>query len=192
MASKKHTPADALKVVVETLQELETNEKQWVLQSAASLWSVSVQALTPSLRASPLAGGASGNGSHVPPAVGDVANAKAFMKAKDPKSDLQRVAVLAYHLTNGKATPTFKTRQITAANTEAKGPKFNTTRAIENASRTPVGYLSSIGKGEKQITAHGEEIVEALPDQEAVKAIEAKYKQGKRGGGGRKKHKKKA
>jgi hypothetical protein len=41
--------------------------------------------------------------------------------------------------------------------------------------------LSSVGKGQKQITSHGEEIVEALPDGEKVKEIEAQRKKPKRG-----------
>jgi hypothetical protein len=45
--------------------------------------------------------------------------------------------------------------------------------------------LSPIGKGQKQLTAFGEEIVEALPSQETVRALEATRKAGKRGSKGK-------
>ena len=60
------------------------------------------------------------------------------MKTKDPKSDLQRIAALAYYLTHGKNTATFKTRDLSTANTDAKGPKFHIPRAVANASRANV------------------------------------------------------
>lgn len=114
------------------------------------------------------------------------------MRSKDPKSDLQRIAALAYYLTHGKNMPAFKTRDLTTANTDAKGPKFHLPRAVGNAARAKCGFLSAVGGGKKQLTAYGEEIVEALPNQETVSELEAKYKKGKRRSGRKKSSKKKS
>lgn len=177
MGAKKQSPADALKTVVETLTPLEPNERQWVLQSAGNLWSVSVST----------AFGGSGHNPAPAPGTSGQQHAgnpqqepKSFMKAKNPQSETQRVACLAYFLTNSRSTPAFKTTDITALNTEARGPTFNVARAVGNAANAKHKYLSSIGKGQKQITSHGEEIVDALPDLEKVKEIEAR-KPSKRG-----------
>ena len=43
-------------------------------------------------------------------------------------------------------------------------------RAVDNATKQS-GYLTSAGKGKKQITALGEDVVQALPDYEKVGAV---------------------
>lgn len=191
MAQKKADSTSALVAVVKALEPLGDDERRWVLQSAASRWTLNLQM--------PASAGNSGANNTNQSAVGsggtpqaNAQDAKAFMKLKDPKSDLQRIAALAYHLTHGKNLPIFKTRDLTTANTDAKGPKFHIPRAVGNAARAKCGYLSAVGGGKKQLSSYGEEIVEALPDQEAVKALEAKYKKGKRRGGRKKTSKKKA
>jgi len=180
VAAKKISPADALKLVIETIGQLEMNEKHWVLHSAASLWTVAL----------PAVGGAAPNpaltnGAAKAPA-GAQQEAKTFMKEKDPKSETQRVACLAYFLANVRNTHAFKTADVKKLNTEAKGPTFNVARAVGNAANAKHGYLSSVGRGQKQITSHGEEIVEALPDAAKVKEVEAQRKRPKRGRRGKK------
>lgn len=170
MAGRRVSPADALKVVIETLDPLEANEKQWVLQSAANLWTVAVTAAG---EGSPRAT----NAAAAPNAAALTKSAqdpKSFVKAKDPQSETQRVACLAYYLANFRDTHAFKAADISKLNTEAKGPTFNVPRAVGNAANAKHRYLSTVGKGQKQITSHGEEIVEALPDIEKVKEVEAR------------------
>jgi hypothetical protein len=95
---------------------------------------------------------------------------KAFLAAKRPQTDVQRVTCLAYYLTHHRETPAFKTGDLTKLNTEAAQPKLsNPTVAVQNA--TAASYLSAAGQARKQITNHGESVVEALPDQAAVKQI---------------------
>jgi hypothetical protein len=93
-----------------------------------------------------------------------------FMRVKAPESDVDRVACLAYYLTNGRQTASYTSRELSAINTEAAGPKINMSRAVDNAAKQS-GYLASAGKGKKQITTYGEDVVEALPDYEKVKLI---------------------
>lgn len=96
--------------------------------------------------------------------------AKEFISQKQPRTDVERVACLAYYLSHYMNTPHFKTVDISRMNTEAAQIKFsNAAVAVENA--TTYGYLAHAGKGSKQISAFGEEYVAALPDREAAKEV---------------------
>ena len=73
---------------------------------------------------------------------------KDFIREKSPRTDIERIACLAYYLTHYREIPHFKTIDLSSLNTEAAQPKLsNTTYAVDNAtkagltsSRTPV-YL---------------------------------------------------
>ena len=94
---------------------------------------------------------------------------KEFLLQKKPQSDVERVACLAYYLTHYRNTPHFKNTDITAINTEAAQPRLsNPSMSISNAVRG--GYLAQAPKGDRQISAQGEQFVLALPDREAAKA----------------------
>jgi len=97
---------------------------------------------------------------------------KDFLFQKRPKTDIERVACLAYYLTHYRETPHFKTVDISLLNTEAAQIKFsNAAYAVTNA--TNAGLLAPAGKGAKQLSAQGERFVEALPDRAAAKEIQA-------------------
>ena len=96
--------------------------------------------------------------------------AKEFLSQKQPLTDVERVACLAYYLTHYMNTRHFKSVDISRVNTDAAQIKFsNAAVAVENA--TSYGYLVPAGKGFKQISALGEEYVTALPDRDAAKAV---------------------
>jgi len=93
---------------------------------------------------------------------------KEFLFEKDPKTDVERVACLAYYLTHYLNTPHFKTIDISKLNTEAAQLKFsNPAFAVDNA--TKAGYLVPAIKNQKQLSANGEIFVQALPDRDAAK-----------------------
>jgi hypothetical protein len=97
--------------------------------------------------------------------------AKLFMKSKQPASDVQRVTCLAYYLTHSMSQPQFKTKDITKLNSDAGQIRLsNPTHAITNAERQN-GFIVPAGRGLKQITSLGEDVVAALPDQEQVKIV---------------------
>lgn len=102
-------------------------------------------------------------------------SAKEFMLMKQPQSDVERVACLAFYLTHYLNTPHFKTVDISRVNTEAAQIKFaNPVFAVANA--TTLGYLTPAGKGSKQISALGEQFVAALPDRDSAKTVMATFR----------------
>ncbi|MFB3429621.1 MAG: hypothetical protein ABL309_01745 [Phycisphaerales bacterium] len=97
-------------------------------------------------------------------------SAKEFLHDKQPRTDIERVACLAFYLAHYRDTPHFKTIDISKLNTEAAQLKFsNAANAVANA--TKKGLIAPAGKGAKQISAIGEQFVDALPDRDAAKAI---------------------
>jgi hypothetical protein len=125
--------------------------------------------------------------SHVlanPPFSADTAmSPKEFMLEKQPRTDLERVACLAYYLTHYRDVPHFKTLDLSKLNTEAAQPKFaNATYSTNNAVKR--GYLVPSTQGQRQLSAAGERFVQALPDRHAAKAVMVSVRprrQGKRG-----------
>ncbi|MGA2221835.1 MAG: hypothetical protein ABSH21_08675 [Verrucomicrobiia bacterium] len=95
---------------------------------------------------------------------------KEFMLQKEPRTDIERVACLAYYLSHYRQTPQFKTLDISKLNTEAAQQKFsNAAQALKNTATK--GLIVQAGRGQKQLSADGEQFVEALPDRSAVKNV---------------------
>jgi hypothetical protein len=104
---------------------------------------------------------------------------KEFMFQKQPKTDVERITCLAFYLTHFRDMPHFKTLDLGKLNTEAAQIKFsNTAYATENA--TKAGYLAAAARGQKQITAWGEQFVAALPDREAAAQVVAQLRKRKK------------
>lgn len=95
---------------------------------------------------------------------------KDFLHDKQPQTDIERVACLAYYLSNYRDAGHFKTIDISKLNTEAAQLKFtNPAQTAKNA--VVAGLLVPAGKGARQISAIGERFVDALPDHEDAKAV---------------------
>jgi hypothetical protein len=93
---------------------------------------------------------------------------KEFLFQKQPRTDVERIAALAYYLTHYRDTPQFKTLDLSKLNTEAAQPKFsNAASSANNAVKQ--GYLVPTSRGQRQLSARGERFVEALPDREAAR-----------------------
>lgn len=100
---------------------------------------------------------------------------KEFILEKQPNTDVERVACLAYYLAHYRDAHRFKTIDISKLNTEAAQIKLsNASNAINNGVRD--GYLAPAERGMNQLSAHGEKYVEALPDREAVKNLKPRAK----------------
>jgi len=101
---------------------------------------------------------------------------KQFMLEKEPKTDLERLTCLGYYLTHYRQQPHFKTEDITKLNMEAAQPKFsNAAFTAKNAVRD--GYLVQAPKqGMRQLSALGEQYVQALPDHEAARLVRSRMR----------------
>lgn len=103
---------------------------------------------------------------------------KEFLNEKLPKTDIERVACIAFYLSHYRDSPNFKTVDINRINTEAAQLKLsNATYAVANAYNR--GLIASAGKGTKQISALGEQYVAALPDRDAVKRVASRMRKRK-------------
>ena len=101
---------------------------------------------------------------HEPPSPKD------FLFQKQPNTDIERVACLAYYLAHYRSTRHFKTADISKLNTEAAQNAFaNASKTVNNA--TQAGFLAPVSPGMKQLSAPGERYVDQLPDQAAAKAV---------------------
>jgi hypothetical protein len=163
---------EALGTILAALAELDGPQRTWVLASVAAKLEIAI----PNLAGAPRPAGANallaGSGAAIPGHPGTNAHAKAFLRAKNPTNTVQRVACLAYYLTHYRATPEFKTRDISKMNSDAAGTSIgNPSQAVANATKQSK-YLAAAGRGKKQLTGFGEEVVNALPNIEAVAALE--------------------
>lgn len=174
----------ALGIVLGALEPLEEEARLFVLRTTIDRLGVGALPAAGGLR---LGGagteGTAGGGTG--PADLARSTPKEFIRLKQPITDVQRIACLAFYLSRARGIAQFKTLDLTKLNTEAAGVKFsNAAVAVNNATLT--GLLAAAGGGKKQITALGEDVVEALPDQERVKLAVATMKKPRRRKAGKK------
>ena len=102
-------------------------------------------------------------------------SAKQFVFDKNPLSDVDRIACLAYYLTHYQNMLEFQTRDVSLLNTEAAQRKFsNPSFSMRNAARS--GYIIQGSKNYWRLSAIGEVYVRALPDRNAARDALAEAK----------------
>lgn len=160
-----------LNVILEGLQKLSEDARQRVLQTVATYFKLELTTnarVRHSLPAEPQ--DVPSSGQPIPFSQDRSISPKQFLLSKEPKTDVERVACLAYYLTHYQGTPHFKTLDISKLNTDAAQLKFsNAAVAVDNAAKS--GYLVPAVKGLKQISALGEQFVLALPDRDKAKSV---------------------
>jgi hypothetical protein len=157
----------ALTAVLNILNPLSMDAVQRVLETAATYFGATLR--TSQRTVSDTRGGISPK---TPFSDDRTVSPKEFMIQKQARSDVDKVACLAYYLTHYRDTPYFKTLDISKLNTEAAQVKFsNPTVAVDNATKR--GLLVPAEKGQKQLSGAGEQYVAALPDREAALAAMA-------------------
>ncbi len=166
---------EALQAIIGVLRPLDLEARNRILESVATFLGVAPLATRPkeTFRTPPVtvAGfpSASTNTS-APFSENTNISPKDFLNEKIPKTDVERIACLAYYLTHYRDTPHFKTLDISTLNTEAAQPKFsNTANSTMNAVK--MGYIVPSMKGHRQLSALGERFVLALPDRDAAKEV---------------------
>lgn len=171
MVRKQADEYTALNQVIEALRDLESDARQKVLRAVVQFFDLDAP-----VQAARIDSVAPQTVSSMPtsadiPKYSDTptTSPKEFIRSKQPQTDVEKVACLAYYLTHYRDLPHFKTLELSKLNTEAAQPKFsNAAKASANALQ--YGYLASAGRGGlRQISAAGEEFVRVLPDRDLAK-----------------------
>lgn len=159
----------AVTKIISELSTLDTEARERILQTVATFYGIGMRPIqspryehSHAPEAPDRSGGSFSEERSISP--------KQFMNEKQPNTDVEKVACLAYYLTHYRDTPYFKTLDISKLNTEAAQTKFaNATVSVDNATKR--NYLVPATKGNKQLSAAGEQFVQALPDREKARAI---------------------
>ena len=143
--------------------------RQRIFETAATFFRLEGNSFSPAHRPQPVRDIGSSAPAYPSFSEGTPMSPKEFLFQKQPRSDVERIAALAYYLTHYRDTPHFKTLDLSKLNTEAAQPKFsNAANSASNAVKR--GYLVPSTKGQRQLSAAGERFVSALPDREAARA----------------------
>jgi hypothetical protein len=158
-AEETKQSADALSKIITVLNQLTGDERQRVLSAVSTFFGGLAVTSSPT-----------SSKSVRPDFSSDlIPSPKEFMLQKQPKTDVERIACLAYYLAQYRDTHNFKTVDLAKINTEAAQPKFsNIAYSAKNALNS--GYLAPAVKGQRQLSAAGEQFVIAMPDRDAAKA----------------------
>lgn len=175
-SSRLTSKLKAIEVIVKELQKLEEQDRQGVVSFA--LDQVGMAASAQNLGGSMVTTGIRqvidpGNS---PSAI--INSMAEFVKNKKPLNEYQRVAVIAYYLEHKEGKKEFKNAEMSKANTEtARQPKIANITSVVTKARDRYKFLTKgIGKATHQLSTHGADIVEALPDESKVKALIAEGK----------------
>ena len=171
MKAAKQTDSEfsALQAVIGALQDVDAEARQRIFNAAATFLDIRHEiGSTP--RPAPSSATTPERPASYPTFSADTTlSPKEFLFEKQPRTDVERVAALAYYLTHYRDTPHFKTLDLSKLNTEAAQPKFsNAASSANNAVKQ--GYLVPTTKGQRQLSAAGERFVAALPDRDAARS----------------------
>ncbi len=170
MATKPNNPAQAIPQIVDLLESFSDEDQSRIIQGVTHFLGATV---SPHGRTGEhsVSGAPVGNGREPVFSGHTELNPKEFILNKDPQTDVERVACLAYYLTHYRDLRYFKTIDISNLNTEAAQRKLsNAAVTVKNASAQ--GYLTSAPqKKHKQISAVGEQYVYVLPDRQSAKEV---------------------
>ncbi len=156
--------AAVLGEVISALRRVSPESRQRLIETISTFFNTKLPYSSATITALPGPVSSSSSFSETKPIT-----AKQFILEKEPRTDVERIACLAFYLTHYADAPHFKTLDLSRLNTEAAQPKFsNAAVSVENA--TKMGYLVPAIKGHKQLSGAGERFVQALPDREAAKA----------------------
>jgi hypothetical protein len=168
-ANTQRAEAEALTKILSALEPFDSSTRTRLIDSIRTFYGMDKTRATHSVVFEPVQSTAGTHGSE-PMQFSKRASLspKDFLHQKQPHTDVERVACLAYYLTHYRDQPQFKTVDLSALNTEAAQIKLsNPSYALQNAYNT--GLLTNASKGFKQLSAIGERYVDALPDRDAAR-----------------------
>lgn len=158
MNPKPPSEPDAMSAMESALAPLEADARARVLGWAASKFSVTatVPTAAPSTATSPQ------------PTPGHI---KSFIAQKRPSNKYELMACLVYYLEKFDQKSEINLVAIRQANTDARQPNLSNASVFVKHATSSYGYLARVSKGNYAVSAKGEAVVEALPDQTRVKAL---------------------
>lgn len=154
--------AEALNAAIKSLGRLSDEDREIVLSSLSAFFNVRTPVQSRQISSFDSSSRPNFSESNEP-------SPKEFLLRKQPKTDVERIVCLAYYLTQFRQMPHFGTLDLAKLNTEAAQPKFSNS-AYSASNAVKMGYLAPASKGQRQISAAGEQFVLALPDREAARA----------------------
>ena len=168
MDDTSNSAAEALGTIIQILSRLDEPSRIRVLKSVSTFFHVATELVVDPPPARIETQASLPQFTRPPFSENHAPSPKQFLFEKQPQTDVERLACLAYYLTHFRDLPHFKTLDLAKLNTEAAQPKFsNTAYTANNAANS--GYLAAATKGTRQMTAAGEQFVMALPDRAAAK-----------------------
>lgn len=106
---------------------------------------------------------------------------KTFLRSKNPENKYQQLAVLAFYLRKYQDIQVVDKKIIEEANRRALGRTIDNISLALNDAKQKYNFFGTYSGGKKNLLAYGEDIVNALPDQQKVKELMKSVR-------GRKKH----
>ena len=164
-----NTEVNALNHVISALQPLDDDTRRRIIATTVTFLGLQPLLGSGAARVSSATSPTAAPAAHAPFSEDTQMLPKEFLLEKRPRTDVERIACLAYYLTHYRGTPHFKTIDLSMLNTEAAQPKFaNAANSANNAVK--MGYLVPSTKGQRQLSAIGERFVRAMPDRDSAKA----------------------
>ena len=159
---------DALRTIHEALKPLDSDTRSRVLQAVMTLLQISAPAAI-SVTQQPktqLDGILVDQGTQF---IQSTTTIDKFVAGKQPVDTYQRLACLAYFLEHKENKIDLSVKELKKANTDARQSNIsNISQFLDLATRRH-GFFTPAGHGKKRLSIRGSTVVEALPDQAAVK-----------------------
>ena len=167
-SNSPNSELSALQTMIAALQGVDAEARQRIFDAAATFLDIRPPGGGGSRRTPPSVEAPENTPTYPSFSADTAMSPKEFLFQKQPRSDVERIAALAYYLAHYRDTPHFRTLDLSKLNTEAAQPKFsNAASSANNAVKQ--GYLVPTTKGQRQLSAAGERFVAALPDRDAAR-----------------------
>ncbi len=178
--AKRQKDVQAVKAIHSVLVNLDPGTRTRVLRAVGALLQMPDAAPV----GTPGAGGApspAGTGQQIPADLQNL-NIAAFVTSKRPADTYQRLACLAYYLEQREGKTDIFAKDLTKANTDARQLRISNIATFLDLATRRHGFFTAAGRGKKRLSARATAVVEALPDQAAVKVALQQHRMPKKGG----------
>jgi hypothetical protein len=160
----------ALQVVHGAIQPLLPEARGRVVTAVSAMLAIKYDSSSPVPAAAQPLSSPGGQPAAPAPAIGQL-DIAAFIKAKRPLDNYQRLACLAYFIERKDGQREISGKDLVKANSDARQPRFSNLSVFLNHATHRHKFFSQCGRGKKQLTTLGEAVVDALPSQADVTQV---------------------